>query len=145
MASNLAASPSSRPISGLRPSSGVLQEKTLASIGVAVLLQFLGGRHRTELPANAIESKEGRVVTLPEAELSFYFAAPAQLEPSPWPVFTERVTWLLGAHPNPGPGETAPSVGLVGLWTPPTIEEFQRRPRWDRATPAFERVSKRAW
>jgi transcriptional antiterminator RfaH len=25
---------------------------------VAVLLQFLGGRHRTELPANAIESKE---------------------------------------------------------------------------------------
>ena len=25
---------------------------------VAVLLQFLGGRHRTELPANAIEPKE---------------------------------------------------------------------------------------
>ena len=31
---------------------------------------------------------------------------------------------------------------LVGLWTPPAIEEFQRPPRWDRATPAFERVSK---
>jgi hypothetical protein len=39
---------------------------------VAVLLQFLGGRHRTELPAHAIEPKE--VVTLPEAELSFYFS-----------------------------------------------------------------------
>jgi hypothetical protein len=25
---------------------------------VAVLLQFLGGRHRTELPAHAIEPKE---------------------------------------------------------------------------------------
>ena len=34
---------------------------------------------------------------------------------------------------------------LVGLWTPPAIEEFQRPPRWDRATPARERVSKRAW
>jgi hypothetical protein len=44
-------------------------------------------------------------VTLPEAELSFYFAAPAQLEPARRPVFTERVTRLLGAHPNPGPGD----------------------------------------
>ena len=43
-------------------------------------------------------------MTLPEAELSFYFAAPAQLEPARRPVFTERVTRLLGAHPNPGPG-----------------------------------------
>ena len=42
-------------------------------------------------------------MTLPEAELSFYFAAPAQLEPARRPVFTERVTRLLGAHPNPGP------------------------------------------
>ena len=42
-------------------------------------------------------------MTLPEAELSFYFAALAQLEPARWPVFTERVTRLLGAHPNPQP------------------------------------------
>ena len=42
-------------------------------------------------------------MTLPEAELSFYFAALAQLEPARRPVFTERVTRLLGAHPNPGP------------------------------------------
>ena len=62
------------------------------------------------------------------------------------PVFTERVTRLLGAHPNPGPGDVDRAVrqALVGLWTPPAIEEFQRPPRWG-ATPAFERVSKRAW
>jgi hypothetical protein len=83
-------------------------------------------------------------VTLPEAELSFYFAALAQIEPARRPVFTERVTRLLGAHPNPGPGDVDRAVrqALVGLWTPPAIEEFQRLPRWDRATPAFERVSK---
>ena len=74
-------------------------------------------------------------MTLPEAELSFYFAAPAQLEPARRPVFTERVTRLLGAHPNPGPGDVDRAVrqALVGLWTPPAIEEFQRPPRWDRA------------
>ena len=72
-------------------------------------------------------------MTLPEAELSFYFAALAQLEPARRPVFTERVTRLLGAHPNPGPrrpsgpGELVDAVGN---------EEFQRPPRWDRATPA---------
>ena len=54
--------------------------------------------------------------------------------------------WLLGAHPNPGPGDVERAVrqALVGLWTPPAIEEFQRPPRWDRATPAFERVSQQA-
>ena len=62
-------------------------------------------------------------------------------------VFTERVAGILGAHPDPGPGDVDRAVrqALVGLWTPPAIEEFQRPPRWDRATPAFERVSKRAW
>ena len=66
-------------------------------------------------------------MTLPEAELSFYFAALAQLEPARRPVFTERVTRLLGAHPNPGPGDVDRAVrqALVGLWTPPAIEEFQ--------------------
>ena len=67
-------------------------------------------------------------MTLPEAELSFYFAALAQLEPARRPVFTERVTRLLGAHPNPGPGDVDRAVrqALVGVWTPPAIEEFQR-------------------
>src|SRR6516162_6279450 len=113
---------------------------------VAVLLQFLGGRHR-RVAGECHRTEGGRVVTLPEAELSFYFAALAQLEPARRPVFTERVTRLLGAHPNPGPGDVDRAVrqALVGLWTPPAIEEFQRPPRWDRATPAFERVSKRAW
>ena len=49
-------------------------------------------------------------MTLPEAELSFYFAALAQLEPARRPVFTERVTRLLGAHPNPGPGDVGRAV-----------------------------------
>ena len=39
----------------------------------------------------------------------------------------------------------APSVGPGGLVHAAGIEEFQRPPRWDRATPAFEWVSKRAW
>ena len=52
-------------------------------------------------------------MTLPEAELSFYFAALAQLEPARRPVFTERVTRLLGARPNPGPA--AVRQALVGL------------------------------
>ena len=76
-------------------------------------------------------------MTLPEAERSFYFAALAQLEPARRPVFTERVTrlsWALTRTPAPVTS-TAPSQALVGLWTPPAIEEFQRPPRWDRATP----------
>ena len=60
-----------------------------------------GECHRTE---------GGRVVTLPEAELSFYFAALAQLEPARRPAFTERVTRLLGAHPNPGPRDVDRAV-----------------------------------
>jgi hypothetical protein len=39
-------------------------------------------------------------MTLPEAELSFCFAAAAQLEPAQRPVFAERVAALLGAHPD---------------------------------------------
>jgi hypothetical protein len=41
-------------------------------------------------------------VTLPEAELSFYFAAVAQLEPVLRPVFAERVALLLGGASRPG-------------------------------------------
>jgi hypothetical protein len=87
------------------------------------------------------------MTTLPEAELSFYFAVLAQLEPARRPVFTERVTRILSALRDPGPGDVDRAVrqALVGLWTPPAFEEVQRPPRWDRATPEFERVSKRAW
>jgi hypothetical protein len=82
-------------------------------------------------------------MTLPEAELSFYFAAAGQLDPALRPVFAERVSQTLGAHPDPGPGDIDRAVrqALVGLWVPP---ETADPPRWDRATPGFERVSKRA-
>ena len=53
-------------------------------------------------------------MTLPEAERSFYFAALAQLEPARRPVFTERVTRLSGAHPNPGPGDVDRAVASSG-------------------------------
>jgi hypothetical protein len=60
-------------------------------------------------------------MTLPEAELSFYFAAAAQLEPTLRPVFAERVAQILGAHRDPGPGDVDRAVrqALVGLWIPP--------------------------
>jgi hypothetical protein len=80
-------------------------------------------------------------MTLPEAELSFFFAAAAQLEPDLRPVFAERVSAILGAHPDPGPGDVdrAVSQALVGLWTPPESIELRAGPRWDRNAPAFER------
>jgi len=43
-------------------------------------------------------------VTLPEVELSFYFAAAAQLEPALRPAFTERVATILQSPADPGPG-----------------------------------------
>jgi hypothetical protein len=86
------------------------------------------------------------MTALPEAELSFYFAALAQLAPDVRPVFAERVARLLGAHPDPGPGDVDRAVraALVGLWTPPEAEELRMTGRWDRHAPAFERVSKQA-
>jgi hypothetical protein len=54
-------------------------------------------------------------VTLPEAELSFCFAALVQLEPARWPVFTERVTRLLGAHPTVRTGFEARLVSCGAL------------------------------
>jgi hypothetical protein len=84
-------------------------------------------------------------VTLPEAEQSFYCAAVAQLEPTLREVFVERVALLLGAHPDPGPGDVDRAVrqALVGLWTPPAVEV--RPARWSRSTPRFERASRRAF
>ena len=71
-------------------------------------------------------------MTLPETELNFYFAAVAQLEPALRPVFAERVAQVLGAHPDPGPGDVDRAVrtALVGLWTP--LEVTDRPSRWDR-------------
>jgi hypothetical protein len=85
-------------------------------------------------------------VTLPEAEVSFYFAAVAQLEPALRPVFAERVVRLLGAHPDPGPGDVNRALrqALLGLWTPPVIE-VRSPARWSRSSPRFERTSRRAF
>ena len=33
-------------------------------------------------------------------------------------------------------------AALAGLWVPPAIEEVKNASRWNRAVPAFERVSK---
>jgi hypothetical protein len=85
---------------------------------------------------------------LPEAELSFFWAAMAQLEPARRPIFAERVAAILGARPHcePGPGDVDRAIrqALVGLWTPPATEEVLRPARWGRAAPSFERVSKGA-
>ena len=89
-----------------------------------------GECHRTE---------GGRVVTLPEAELSFYFAALAQLEPARRPVFTERVTRLLGAHPNPGPGDVDRAV--VRPWWACGRRRQSRNSRGSRAGIALRRRS----
>ena len=80
-------------------------------------------------------------MTLPDAELSFYFAALAQLEPALRPLFAERVAQILGAHR--GDVDSAVRAALVGLWVPPAIEEVRAVPRWDRNTPGFERASRR--
>jgi hypothetical protein len=65
-------------------------------------------------------------------------------EPDLRPVFAERVSAILGAHPDPGPGDVDRAVrqALVGLWTPPESIELRAGPL--RNAPAFERVSKRA-
>ena len=60
-------------------------------------------------------------MTLPEAELSFYFAAAAQLEPALPPAFTECVATILQSHVDPGPGDAHRAVrqALIGLRVPP--------------------------
>jgi hypothetical protein len=88
-------------------------------------------------------------MNLPEAELSFYYAAQAQLEPELRPVFAERVANILDAYapfcePGPGDVDRAIRAALVGLWTPPSFEVTKSTPRWHRSAPKFERVSKQA-
>ena len=87
---------------------------------------------------------------LPEEECAFFYAAAAQLTPDLRPIFVERVANILGAYSpfcEPGPGDVDRAIrqALVGLWVPPATEEVKASSRWDRAAPAFERVSKRAW
>ena len=81
-------------------------------------------------------------MTLPEAELTFYFAAAAQLEPALRPAFTERVVTILQSHADPGSGDVNRVVRqtLIGPWVPPDETEL-RPPRWYRVTPRFERAS----
>jgi hypothetical protein len=89
-------------------------------------------------------------MTLPEEECAFYFAAMAQLDPDQRGIFAERVANILGAYSpfcEPGPGDVDRAIrqALVGLWIPPAIEEVRAVSRWDRAAPAFDRASKRAF
>jgi len=84
-------------------------------------------------------------VTLPEVELSFYFAAAAQLEPALRPAFTERVVTILQSHADPGPGDVNGVVrqALIGLWVPPPVEEVKNASRWNRPTLGFDRIKAR--
>ena len=88
------------------------------------------------------------MTALPEDELSFYFAAMGQLEPTLRPIFAERVMQILGAYPHcdPGPGDVDRAIrqALLGLWVPPAFEEVRAVARWDRHAPAFEKISKSA-
>jgi hypothetical protein len=84
-------------------------------------------------------------VTLPEVEANFYLAVLAQLEPAMRPVFVERVAQALGALPweaDVGDVDRAVRQALVGLWTPPECTDPSR---WARATPKFEKASRRAY
>jgi hypothetical protein len=85
-------------------------------------------------------------MTLPEEECAFFWAAMAQLEPGVRPIFAERVSAILAAHPAPDCGDVDRAVraALIGLWVPPFDLEVPRPSRWQRAVPAFERVSKQA-
>ena len=63
-------------------------------------------------------------MTLPEVERAFFFAALAQLEPTLRPVFAARVGQILGARPDPGPGDVDRAVrtALVDRLGPARID-----------------------
>ena len=84
-------------------------------------------------------------MTLPEAELSFYFAARAQLEPALRPSFAERVATILQSQADPGPGDVDRAVrqALIGLWVLPPVEEVKHASRWNRPTLGFDRIKAR--
>jgi hypothetical protein len=86
---------------------------------------------------------------LPEEECAFYFAAQAQLDPDRRPIFAERVANILGAYspfcePGPGDVDRAIRAAFEALWVPPPDEATKNSSRWNRAVPAFERISKQA-
>jgi hypothetical protein len=73
------------------------------------------------------------MMILPEAECAFFFAAMAQLAPEHRPIFAERVVAILDAcapicAPGPGDVDRAIRAALVGLWTPPPLDEPLRAP-----------------
>ena len=84
-------------------------------------------------------------MTLPEAELSFHFAAAAQLKPVLRPAFTERVATILQSHADRVPGDIDRAVlrALIGLWVPPPVEEVKNASRWNRPTLGFDRIKAR--
>ena len=84
-------------------------------------------------------------MNLPEAELSFYFAARAQLEPALRPAFAERVATILQSQADPAPGDVDRAVrqALIGLWVPPPVEEVKNASRWNRPTLGFDRIKAR--
>ena len=71
---------------------------------------------------------------LPDADLSFFFAALHQLDLPARPVFTDRVAAIIGMHPDPGPGDVDRAIraALAGLWTPPPDKLGQLEGRWAR-------------
>jgi hypothetical protein len=85
------------------------------------------------------------MMSLPEIEVSFFFAALAQLAPDARPIFTERVSQILGSHPAPDCGDVDRAIraAFEALWVPPPAID---RPyaRWHRSAASFERISKAA-
>jgi hypothetical protein len=84
-------------------------------------------------------------VKLEAADVSFYWAAMAQLEPGQRAAFVERVTRNLGSHPDPGPGDVdrAVRVAMADLWTPLPDDTARGVSRWAGSAPHYERASKR--
>ena len=84
-------------------------------------------------------------MTIPDADESFFYAALHQLDPAVRPTFIARVAAMIGAHPDPGPGDVDRAIraALVGLWTPPPDKLGQLEGRWARRggyTTKLERV-----
>ena len=72
---------------------------------------------------------------LPDDDVSFYWAAAAQLDPELRPAFAARVVAALDANPDPGPGDLDRAVrqAFAALWVPPPIEAVRVPPRWARS------------
>lgn len=84
-------------------------------------------------------------MTLLPEEISFFFWAAAQLPQDVRADFVERVSASLSTHPNPDCGDfnRAMRCAFEALFVPPPDADWCP-PRWDRAAPRFELVSKQA-